>query len=105
DEGLATTLLANLLKNAFVHNVQEGRIVVRGNGNALVLANTGVETALPAGQIFRRFYHTSGSGGGTGLGLALAEAVCRRLNLHIGYTFHEGMHTFTLQRKAADDRP
>lgn len=105
DEGLATTLLANLLKNAFVHNVQEGRIVVRGNGNALVLANTGVETALPAGQIFRRFYHTSGSGGGTGLGLALAEAVCKRLDLHIGYTFHEGMHTFTLQRKAADNRP
>ncbi len=95
NESLATTLTNNLLKNSFVHNMQDGKVVVRARGRVLTVANSGKEP-LDASQIFERFYH-EGNPESTGLGLALVSSICRYYNIEVGYSFKEGMHIFTIE--------
>ena len=75
NESLATTLTNNLLKNSFLHNIQDGKVRVTADGRELTIANSG-ERALDASQIFERFYH-EGNPESTGLGLALVSSICR----------------------------
>lgn len=98
DESLANMLMANLLKNAYLHNVPNGEIHINVGTDRLSIANTGIPQALDDSLIFQRFYHTKGRQSSTGLGLAMVEAICKRYQLHIAYTFNDGLHTFTLSR-------
>ncbi len=98
DEHLVRMLVLNLLKNAFVHTVAEGRIAIESDGNRLTLANTAAEGALDKEKIFLPFYHSANSKSSMGLGLPLAQAVCRRYALHLEYSFANGMHRFTISR-------
>lgn len=94
---LAGSLVANLLKNAFVHGRQPGRIVVRVAPGILEVANDAAEGALDAARIFDRFYHDGRKTGSTGLGLAIVDAVCRLYGLQAEYAFEEGMHRFRIR--------
>lgn len=96
---LAVVLVTNLLKNAFVHNVDEGIIRIEINASEIKFSNTGINEALDGKRIFERFYQGSKKKeGSTGLGLAIVEAVCRQFGLRIGYRFVEGWHCFELSR-------
>lgn len=95
NESLATTLTNNLLKNSYLHNIQDGKVMVTATGRELTIANSG-HRALDASQIFERFYH-EGNPESTGLGLALVSSICRYYNIEVGYSFEEGMHRFTLK--------
>lgn len=95
---LAATLLSNLLKNAFVHNVSGGRIRLTLTATALSVANTGTPGPLDAEHIFDRFYHSPGKASSTGLGLALAQAICKRYGLRLDYSYEDGLHVFTVRR-------
>lgn len=94
---LAGSLVANLLKNAFVHGRQPGRIIVRVAPGVLEVANDAAEGALDAARIFDRFYHDGRKAGSTGLGLAIVDAVCRLYGLQAEYAFEEGMHRFRIR--------
>ena len=96
DESLAGILISNLLKNAFVHNVEGGRIRVVAGGGRYVVANTGAPEPLDENKIFERFYHSSSNASSTGLGLALVKAICSQYGFGINYAFADGMHTFTV---------
>lgn len=94
---LAESLVTNLLKNAFVHNVPGGAVAVVVAADRLRICNTAAGGALDS-RIFERFYRgDSAREGSTGLGLALAEAVCRQYGLRIGYTYEEGRHCFAVE--------
>lgn len=97
-ESLAHILVANLLKNAFVHNVAGGDISITLTERSLTIGNTSAEpVALPANRVFERFYHgrTAGSNkSSTGLGLALVRAVCRRYGMKCGYRWENARHVF-----------
>ena len=93
NDSLASTLLSNLLKNAYVHSAPHSRVEVSLSGSTLRIANDG-ETPLNAEHIFERFYQGSKKEGSTGLGLALVKAVCRYYNLHITYRIEESKHCF-----------
>lgn len=95
NESLASTLLNNLLKNSYLHNLQDGRVQVTACGKVLTIANSGKQP-LDASQIFERFYH-EGNPESTGLGLALVSSICRYYNIKVGYDFEDSMHTFTLE--------
>ncbi len=97
NEMLAGVLVANLVKNAFVHTKPSGRIVVRMKSDALEISNSASGGALDTEKIFRRFYHGGGSGS-SGLGLAIVEAVCRSQELAVGYAFRDGMHMFFVKK-------
>lgn len=91
---LASVLVGNLLKNAFVHNVDGGRVTVSMNSHGMTVANTGSSGALDKTKIFTRFYHTRGMKSSTGIGLSLVSAVCGLYSFGIDYRYEDGMHTF-----------
>lgn len=91
---LAEALAANLLKNAFVHNVSGGRIAVTFEPTALVIANDGGSQALESDKIFRRFHSSRHTEGSSGLGLAIVDSIIKYYNFDIRYDFVNGMHRF-----------
>jgi signal transduction histidine kinase len=95
NESLASTLINNLLKNSYLHNIQGGKVLVTACGTVLTVANSGNQP-LDASQIFERFYH-EGNPESTGLGLALVSSICRYYDIKVGYSFNDNMHAFTLE--------
>lgn len=96
NEVLATILVTNLLKNAFIHNVMGGSIHVAMNSGYISFRNTCEDGPLDEKNIFKRFYQGHKKEGSTGLGLALVDAVCRHSRLNIGYMYVDGWHEFKL---------
>lgn len=98
NDTIATTLLANLLKNAFVHNVDDGKIRIEVDTHSVTFMNTGSDTPLDASLIFNPFYHTQGLQSSTGLGLALAKTICEQNALHLSYRFEHPFHCFEVRK-------
>ena len=94
---LAESLVANLLKNAFVHGDANGTVDVRVAGRSLEETNDGAAGPLDGARIFDRFYRATEKEGSSGLGLALVEAVCRLYGLRVSYDYVAGRHRFTVQ--------
>lgn len=93
NETLAVVLVTNLLKNAFVHNIDKGMIRVEITSSSIRFGNTGADMALDDKRIFERFYQGSRKReGSTGLGLAIVHAICRQCRLQVRYRFLDGMH-------------
>ena len=96
NESLATTLISNLVKNAYLHTPQGGDAHIEIIGRTLRVSNTGSEP-LDKEHIFERFYQAARKEGSTGLGLALVAAVCRYYNLRLEYFFAGGKHNFEVE--------
>lgn len=95
NESLAAALVANLLRNAYVHTAEGGTVEVALQGRTLTVANDGA-APLDADRIFERFYQGAKREGSTGLGLALVAAVARYYGLRIEYRFAAGRHRFSV---------
>lgn len=93
NESLASVLVSNLLKNAWVHCPDNGRIEIRLENGVLDIANSGNGPLDPA-HIFDRFYKDSGKKGSSGLGLALVKAIAEYYGMTVEYRFTDGMHHF-----------
>ena len=98
NESLAVALLTNLLKNAFVHNVDRGHIRIVVTKNNITFRNTGVEHPLDKEHIFERFYQGAKKEGSTGLGLAIAESICRLQHLTLRYYYEQEEHCFEISK-------
>ncbi|MBO5864855.1 MAG: HAMP domain-containing histidine kinase [Bacteroidaceae bacterium] len=94
DEMLATTMVGNLIKNAFVHSPSGGTIDISISHKELAISNNGNE-ALDETKLFDRFY-TSGKTGSTGLGLALVKSITGYYNFGLKYIFSNSKHRFTI---------
>ncbi len=95
NESLATVLVANLLKNAYVHSAPGALVEVRLHDRELTVTNDG-DTPLDGTRIFTRFYQGARKEGSTGLGLALVKAVADYYGFRVEYAFVEGRHCFTV---------
>lgn len=100
NETLAATLVTNLLKNAFVHNVDGGRIRIVFTADTFTISNSGTPQALDAHKIFERFYKGSKQEGSTGLGLSIVSSICKMSGLQVQYAYTGEMHSFIVGRKA-----
>ena len=94
DEMLATTMVGNLIKNAFVHSPSGGTIDIAISHGELSISNNGSE-ALDKARLFDRFY-TSGKTGSTGLGLALVKSITGYYGYGLEYTFKDSKHCFAI---------
>ena len=56
DPTLASSLVTNLLKNAFVHNHPNGTISIKLKNNTLTIGNTGINEPLDESAVFQTFY-------------------------------------------------
>ena len=96
NESLAHTLLNNLIKNAFLHSPDHGRVDVLVCSNRIEIANDGTQP-LDDQQIFRRFYKGNArQKESTGLGLAIAQSIASLCSISLTY-HHDGRHHFVLK--------
>lgn len=96
NQTLATALISNLLRNAFVHNHEGGTICVSLSDGVLAIANTGQAEPLDQNRIFERFWHTSQNEGSTGLGLSIVRSIVEYYNFELTYAFQDGKHVFSI---------
>ena len=96
NESLATALVTNLLKNAYVHNVDNGYIRIEIDASQIIFCNSAVAGALDGERIFDRFYQGSKKKGSTGLGLAIVKAIGNHYGIAVAYRYFEGEHRFIL---------
>lgn len=96
NRALASALVNNLLKNAFIYTPSDGEIRIDISGRRMTVSNTG-NAALDAGHIFDRFYKKGSREGALGLGLAIVGAVQRYYGLDVDYSFVDGMHVFSVK--------
>ncbi len=99
DPTLASSLVTNLLKNAFIHNHPNGTISIKLKNNTLSIGNTGNDEALDENVVFKTFYRKGENTHSTGLGLAIAKAICTEYGFEIRYQFVENQHTFSVRFK------
>ncbi len=96
---LVTTLIFNLLKNSYSHNVDGGRIEVVISPSSLTVANTPRGEALESEKIFDRFYQGSSRSGSYGLGLSIVQSICKLYGFSAEYTYSSGLHQFKINFK------
>jgi len=93
---LIEILLTNLTKNAIVHNVPGGKIIISLTAVGLIIKNTGLPTAASPNELFERFKKGSHQSKTTGLGLALVKQICSLYKYTVSYQFSEGWHTVSV---------
>lgn len=99
NESLAIALLTNLLKNAYVHNVDDGHIRIEITSRHIIFSNSGIEQPLDANHIFERFYQGNKKEGSTGLGLAITKSICNLQHINLEYYFSNKEHCFKISKK------
>ncbi|MDR3366710.1 MAG: HAMP domain-containing histidine kinase [Prevotellaceae bacterium] len=100
-EDLAHILFTNLVKNAIVHNEQNGKISIRYAADAITISNTGNRAAL---ALFERYRTGAGDEKSLGLGLSIAKAIADLYQIGLSY-YHDGeMHVFRLSLRNAGQR-
>lgn len=95
NESLASVLVSNLIKNAFIYSPESGEIDVAFTSDTFTVSNTGT-SPLDREHVFDRFYKRSGREGSTGLGLALVSAIARYYSITVNYSFEGVKHLFSL---------
>ena len=93
NESLASILVTNLLRNAFLHSDEGAKVEVSIEGRTLAVMNDG-QTPLDATRIFDRFYRATKREGSTGLGLPLVKAIAESYHLEVQYEYRLGQHCF-----------
>jgi signal transduction histidine kinase len=94
NETLASMLITNLLKNAYVHNNEHGTIQIEIGKDYITFSNSGDLQPLDEKRVFERFYQGKKKEGTTGLGLAIVAAICRQCSLAVSYRFINNKHEF-----------
>lgn len=86
---LAQILVANLIKNAIVHNYAGGSVEILITPTDLTVTNTGKETELDGEKVFDRFHKETKEGHATGLGLAIVKAIVSLYGMKILYSYRK----------------
>jgi len=90
---LADTLFLNLIKNAIMHNIVNGEIIIKLDSSTLSIINTGQELNI-TGDIFKRFIRSENKDS-LGIGLSIVKKICGYYSIPISYNFNN-VHEFTL---------
>ena len=90
---LADTLFLNLIKNAIMHNIVNGEIIIKLDSSTLSIINTGQKLNI-AGDIFKRFIRSENKDS-LGIGLSIVKKICGYYSIPISYTFNKD-HEFKL---------
>ena len=89
-------LVANLLKNAIVHNIEGGTISLETGPGRFIVINDGPVFPFAEEDIFRRFVKNPKKGSGFGLGLSLVRKICESYGFSLDYNRESDKHIFTL---------
>lgn len=95
NRSLATTLVANLVKNAIVHNIAGGKVAIEISEEAFSVTNTSSKQKLD-NHVFERFNRSLENEESTGLGLAIVKSICEMYRLNVSYKHDNEQHTFRI---------
>ena len=98
NKNLAEIFITNFLKNAIVHNTENGSVDVTVNPSSFTVHNSGSNVPLDGQKIFQRFHKKSNEKNNTGLGLAIVKAISDLYGLSVKYDFDNG-HKMTVSFK------
>ncbi len=98
NEALANTLIKNLIRNAFVHNIPSGDIYIEISEESLSIENTSNAPELNKEKLFQRFGKQSNRADSNGLGLAIVKSISSMYGVQLSY-FYNGKHRFILKFK------
>ncbi len=98
NKNLAEMLVLNLVKNAIVHNLAGGELIIRLASSFFTIENTSDKPMIPADNLFNRFNKNSKSKGSTGLGLAIVKAIADLTGVSISYSYNN-RHIFKVSKK------
>jgi len=98
NESLANTLIKNLFKNAYLHNIPDGEIYIEITESTLSIENTSDSPELNRDKLFKRFGKQSNRADSTGLGLAVIKSISLIYGIDISYSYN-GKHRFLLTFK------
>ncbi len=70
---LLNMLITNLIKNAFLHNVNHGTVAINVTENNFEVTNSSAFDEIPRDKLFQRFFKQSSNKESWGLGLAIAK--------------------------------
>ena len=93
---LLEIMLTNLIKNAFIHNVQQGTVDISLKANNLIIINTRQPLPIEKDRFFNRFGKQSDNKDGLGLGLSIVKEICEIHGWQITYTFDEKSICFSV---------
>jgi len=99
DETLADILVTNLIKNAIIHNIDNGNINIVSASNKLSISNTGPALTVSPEKLFNRFVQSANSSGSMGLGLAIVKKICDIYSLQVHYEYNGSLHIITVEQK------
>lgn len=94
---LLDVLITNLIKNAFLHNVNQGTISIKASENSFQITNSSALGAIPHEKLFQRFFKQSSNKESWGLGLAIVKKICDINDWDLSYFTRDGSHTFTVK--------
>ncbi len=90
---LADTLFLNIIKNAIMHNIYNGKIDVNYDGRFLKFINTGPILDIKE-NIFKRFIRSNNKDS-LGIGLSIVKRICDFYSIDIIYSVND-LHEFKL---------
>ena len=97
DQGLADILVTNVLKNAIVHNVDGGKIVLEIRDRSFIISNDGAPLSFSEKELFKRFTRDTKKTGNFGLGLSIVKKICDYYGFKISYETQNQLHIFKIQ--------
>ena len=93
---LTEILIQNLLKNAFLHNVEDGMVDIKLDKKQLVVTNSGNQKSISQKRLYQRFNKSSNNPESWGLGLSIAFKIADKSNWKLKYNFEGNQHIFTI---------
>ena len=90
---LADTLFLNLIKNAIMHNIVNGKIIIKLNSSSLSILNTGSALNI-VGDIFKRFVRSENKDS-LGIGLSIVKKICSYYLIPVSYNYNNS-HEFIM---------
>jgi len=96
---LTEILIQNLLKNAFLHNTENGILNIYVVEKQLAISNSvhkkaGEGAMLDKEKLFNRFYKQSGNPDSWGLGLSIAKKIAETSGWELCYRSEGDLHIF-----------
>lgn len=96
---LTEIMLQNLLKNAFLHNINNGEVNINIKDRKLIISNSGqvdngIKPLFDKEKLFNRFYKQSGNPDTWGLGLSIAKKIADTSGWELCYRNDGALHIF-----------
>lgn len=93
---LLSILFNNLIKNACVHNVENGYVKISLREDGIIIENSGLPNEKNDESLFNRFNSDDDRLDSLGLGLSIVKSICDKLGFQIKYSSRDTIHTIQL---------